>query len=218
MTAGDGRAVEAEPIDVVERRFGARAGIIRSFADALATTGVDRGLIGPREVPRLWSRHLLNSLALEALIGPGEAVADVGSGAGLPGLVVAVARPDLTVSLIEPSLRRVTWLEEFIGRQGIGNARVVRARAEELRSSGERWPVVTARAVAPLERLAGWCLPLLRPHGRLLALKGESAQEELEAARRTLANLGAARSRVLIVSDADTGPATVVEVVGREDR
>ncbi len=154
------------------------------YVRLLATEGTVRGLIGPREVPRLWDRHLLNSVALAPLVPAGARVVDVGSGAGLPGIPLALVRPDLTITLLEPLARRVTFLDECVDALGLGRVSVVRGRAEEgpVRRSLGGADVVTARAVAPLEKLAGWCLPLLRPGGQLLALKGSSAAEELAAA------------------------------------
>ena len=184
--------------------FGDAVDRAEEYVRLLATEGTVRGLIGPREVPRLWDRHLLNSVAIAPLVPAGARVVDVGSGAGLPGIPLALARPDLTVTLLEPLARRVTFLDECVDALGLRNATVVRGRAEEgpvLRSLGGA-DVVTARAVAPLEKLAGWCLPLLRPGGRLLALKGSSAAEELAAS-------GLADAVVTEVGDP---PATVVVV------
>lgn len=154
------------------------------YVRLLATEGTVRGLIGPREVPRLWDRHLLNSVAIAPLVPAGAHVVDVGSGAGLPGIPLALARPDLTVTLLEPLARRVTFLDECVDALRLGTVTVVRGRAEEgpVRRSLGGADVVTARAVAPLDKLAGWCLPLLRPGGRLLAIKGSSAAAELAAA------------------------------------
>jgi 16S rRNA (guanine527-N7)-methyltransferase len=166
-----------------------------AYADLLASAGVERGLIGPREVPRLWERHLLNCAVVAPALEQESTVADVGSGAGLPGLVWALRRPDLRITLVEPMLRRVRFLEEATETLGLGQVRVVRARAGEL-PDGPRYDTVTARAVAPLERLAQWCAPLIRPGGTLLALKGESASQELDAAISTLRKLGATDARV----------------------
>lgn len=158
--------------------FGDRLSLARRYAELLATDGVVRGLVGPREAPRLWERHLLNSVAITELLPPGSSVLDVGSGAGLPGLVLAIARPDLRITLVESMARRTTFLEEAVAALGLADqVAVVRARAEEY--PGELVDVVTARAVAPLDRLARWCLPLLRVHGRLLAIKGGSAADEV---------------------------------------
>jgi len=160
------------------------------YAELLATDGVVRGLIGPREAPRLWDRHLLNCAALGEVVPHGSTVADVGSGAGLPGLVLAIARPDLRVTLIEPLLRRTRFLEEAVALLGLQEqVEVVRGRAEEL--SGDRtFDAVTARAVAPLDRLARWCLPLVAAGGELFAMKGASAPVEVEAAGPELRRLG----------------------------
>jgi 16S rRNA (guanine527-N7)-methyltransferase len=179
------------------------------FATMLATDGIVRGLIGPAEVPRLWTRHLLNSVAISELIPPDAAVIDVGSGAGLPGVPLAIARPDLTITLVEPLLRRATWLEEVVGVLELDHVTVVRARAEDL-SGRLSAAYVTARAVAPLPRLAGWCLPLVRPEGCLLALKGRSAREELAAAEQVLQELGAAEWTVLDLDSSDPVSSTSV--------
>ena len=151
--------------------FGAGSAQIQRFAELLATEGVRRGLIGPRELPRLWTRHILNCVVVQGLIARGRSVADLGSGAGLPGVVLAVARPDLSVTLIEPLLRRTRFLEEVTADLELSNVTVVRARAEELRGR-VAFDVVVARAVAPLDRLARWGLPLCMPGGELLAIKG----------------------------------------------
>ncbi len=163
-----------------EQLFGVRLPLAARYVDLLTEQGVLRGLIGPREVPRLWQRHILNSAVVAELIPTGATVVDVGSGAGLPGVPLALARPDLTVTLLEPMARRVGWLTDVVAELGIP-VEVVRGRAEEpdvqRRLGGA--DVVTARAVAPLAKLAGWCLPLVRPGGQLVALKGESAGDEL---------------------------------------
>lgn len=178
------------------------------YAEILAGAGVERGMIGPREVPRLWDRHLVNSGVVLERVPEGATVADVGSGAGLPGLVWAIARPDLRVTLVEPLLRRTTFLDEVVEELGLTNVRVLRARAEEV---DEQFDVVTARAVAALEKLARWCMPLVRPGGVLLALKGRSAQDEVDAAKRTLGRLGATATLVRTYGDVEV-PTTVVEV------
>ena len=162
------------------------------YAELLATAGVLRGLIGPREAPRLWERHLLTSAVLADLVPERASLADIGSGAGLPGLVLAIARPDLQVTLVEPLLRRTGFLDEVVRELGLGDrVEVVRGRAEELH--GRRsFAVVTARAVAPLERLARWCLPLVEPAGELIALKGVTASAEVAEATPALRSLGCA--------------------------
>ncbi len=164
--------------------FGENYQTAQDYVDILASRGVDWGLIGPREVDRLWPRHVLNSLAIEPMIGEGRTVVDVGSGAGLPGIPLAIKRPDLSVTLLEPLLRRANFLTEAVAELGLDErVTVVRVRAEEHR---ERYDVVTARAVAALPKLLGWCLPLLAPRAELLALKGESAEQELVEAQKQL--------------------------------
>ncbi|WP_332643484.1 16S rRNA (guanine(527)-N(7))-methyltransferase RsmG [Aeromicrobium sp.] len=178
------------------------------YADLLATEGVVRGLIGPREVPRLWDRHILNSAVVLPRVPQGATVADVGTGAGLPGLVWAIARPDLKVTLIEPLLRRTTFLDEAVVKLGLENVTVLRARAEDVK---ETYDVVTARAVAPLDKLGRWCLPLVRKGGVLLALKGRTAEQEVKASTATLHRLGATTIVVSTYGEEDN-PTTVVEV------
>jgi 16S rRNA (guanine527-N7)-methyltransferase len=188
------------------------------FADRLATDGVERGLIGPREVERIWERHILNSAVVTELLPPGSRVVDVGSGAGLPGLPMAIRRADLHVDLVEPMLRRTEFLSEVATELGLGDRlRVIRGRAEEkaVRSQVGAADWVTARAVAPLDRLVKWCLPLLSPHGRLLALKGRTAEEEITAHRAAMAGLGAVVEDVKRVGESDPDAATWVIVVRR---
>lgn len=181
----------------------------REYAALLATTAVERGLIGPREVPRLWQRHLLNCAVVGEELAPGTEVADVGSGAGLPGIVLAIARPDLRVTLVEPVLRRVTFLTEVVAALELVNVEVVRARAEELHGV-RRFPVVTSRAVAPLGRLAGWCLPLLEADGTMIAIKGASALSEVTAAAKELDRLGAGPVQVHTLGVGVVDPPTTV--------
>lgn len=195
--------------------FGAALPTLERYAALLAGPGVERGLLGPRETPRLWERHLLNCAGLAELLEPGQAVADLGSGAGLPGVVLAAMRPDVTVVLIEPLLRRASFLEQVLAELGLRTAVVRRARAEELAGS-LIVDVVTARAVAPLDRLAGWALPLLPAGGRLLALKGERADSELAGAGAALKAAGAAVAEVVTVGTALTEARVVV--VTRGDR
>ncbi|MDY0113152.1 MAG: 16S rRNA (guanine(527)-N(7))-methyltransferase RsmG [Corynebacterium sp.] len=148
----------------------------------LAEHATVRGLIGPREVPRLWDRHILNCAALADVIPDGATVADIGSGAGLPGIPLAIARPDVQVILIEPLLRRTTFLDEVVADLQLDNVTVIRGRAEEkvVREAAGLVDVVTSRAVAPLGKLAGWSLPLVRSGGQMIAMKGSSAAEEIE--------------------------------------
>lgn len=161
-----------------------------AFARLLVEDGVLRGLIGPREVPRLWDRHLLNCALLADAIEEGLEVCDIGSGAGLPGLVLALRRPDLKVTLVEPLLRRTRFLDEAVEALGLSNVEVVRARAEELHGKRD-FDVVTSRAVAPLGRLLAWSLPLVRQGGVVLAMKGSSVRDELAEADRELRRFGA---------------------------
>jgi 16S rRNA (guanine527-N7)-methyltransferase len=178
----------------------------------LATVGVERGLIGPRETPRLWERHVLNCLALSAEPAPGASVVDLGSGAGLPGLVLAIGRPDLDVTLVEPLLRRATFLEEAVTTLGLVNVRVLRDRADGLHGR-ERFDVVTARALAPLDRLLGWAMPLVRPTGVLLAMKGSAAAAEVDAAAEVLRALHCAAPEIVELTGPDgSSTATVVRV------
>jgi 16S rRNA (guanine527-N7)-methyltransferase len=183
---------------------------LERYAGLLATEGVVRGLIGPREVPRLWDRHLINCGLLASLVPEGATVADLGSGAGLPGLVLALARPDLRVTLIEPMARRVAFLTEAVAVLGLEQITVVRGRAEEW-AGPDRFEVVTARALAPLPKLLGWALPLVAEGGVLLAMKGSSAAEEIEAARPELAR-HRATAEVITLSVPGSSTTTVVRV------
>ncbi|MDW5328482.1 16S rRNA (guanine(527)-N(7))-methyltransferase RsmG [Plantactinospora sp. KLBMP9567] len=260
---GDSSPVVPLPAELAEPArtlFAERLPLAAAYAELLAGPGVLRGLIGPRETPRIWDRHLLNCAAVAELLPVGASVVDVGSGAGLPGIVLAIARPDLAVTLVEPLARRAVFLAEVVTALDLADTvTVVRARAEELAASrrasaagrrrragrsgrrplpvdpdgslpvGTGGPVdlanlpaelrvpadvVTARAVAPLDRLAGWCLPLAVPGGRLLALKGASAAEEVAEHAETVRRLGGSAP---VVRQAGLGvvdpPTTVVEVV-----
>jgi 16S rRNA (guanine527-N7)-methyltransferase len=198
--------------------FGQRLPLATEYARRLATDGVVRGLIGPREAERIWERHLLNCAALAELIPSDASVIDVGSGAGLPGIVLAVARPDLSVALVEPLARRTVFLLEVVSDLGLDNVAVTRARAEEAVGMLPPADVVTARAVAPLDRLAAWCLPLARVGGRLLALKGATAADEVVAHRDAIARLGGGEPVIRMCgSGLLPEPTTVVEVVRERD-
>ena len=178
--------------------FGERLAVAQRYGEILAGAGIERGLLGPSEVDRLWDRHLVNSAAMAELFEPGERVADIGSGAGLPGIPLAIARPDLKVTLIEPLLRRSEFLRETIDELGLDVA-VIRGRAEDraVRDAAGEMDAVVSRAVASLDKLSRWSLPLLRAGGRMLALKGERAVDEVEEHRRTLSSLGAIEVKVV---------------------
>ena len=188
--------------------FGSQLPMAQRYADALAGAGVERGLIGPREIDRLWERHLLNCAVVAVRCPEHSTVADVGSGAGLPGLVWAIARPDLHVTLVEPLLRRTQFLQEVVDELGLRNVVVLRSRAEEV---DDTYDVVTARAVAGLDKLAKWCWPLVATGGVLLALKGRTAAEEIATAKRTLGRLGVRDTVVRTYGDLEV-PTTVVEL------
>lgn len=210
----------AELVPAAEALFGDRLDLAIAYAELLATEGVVRGLIGPRETPRIWSRHLLNCAAVAERIPDGATVLDVGSGAGLPGLVLAIARPDISVGLVEPLARRTSFLLEAVQQLGLGRSvRVIRGRADEVAAGTTNVGVltadiVTARAVAPLDRLAGWCLPLANPGGRLVALKGSSAADEVAEHQAEVERLGGGEPTVRQcgVGVIDP-PTTVVEIV-----
>ncbi len=198
--------------------FGDRLEIAQRYEELLAGPGVVRGLIGPREADRLWDRHILNSAAVAEVIEPDARVVDIGSGAGLPGIPLAIARPDLRVILVEPMLRRADFLREAADELRIALT-VVRGRAEDknVRHAVAGADVVVSRAVAGLDRLVGWSLPLLRPGGRMLALKGERADDEVAEHRAAMEKLGAADIRVMRCGSGYlTPPTTVVEAVRSE--
>jgi 16S rRNA (guanine527-N7)-methyltransferase len=193
--------------------LGDRLPVMVRYAEALADAGVVRGLIGPREVPRLWDRHLMNCAVLTEALSPQARVADVGSGAGLPGLVLAILRPDLELVLLEPLLRRSAFLTEMVAALTLPNVTVRRARAQDCPDLRGTFDVVTARAVAPLAKLLDWSLPLVRDGGRLLALKGAGAAAEVAEVRT-----GTRRSAVASIEVRSLGerfvdtPTTVVEL------
>ena len=212
-----GVSVAPPPPAAVEKVFGSRFAEVVRYVELLATDGLTRGLVGPREVPRLWDRHVLNCAALTELIGPDEAVVDVGSGAGLPGIVLALARPDLHVVLVESLARRTAFLDECRVALRLENVSVHRGRAEDRDTVAAvgRVDVVTSRAVAPLDRLAAWCLPLLRTGGRMLAVKGASAETEVEKYTGAVARLGGTRIEVRRCGVGMVEPPTTVIVVCR---
>ncbi|WP_066583305.1 16S rRNA (guanine(527)-N(7))-methyltransferase RsmG [Cellulomonas timonensis] len=198
--------------------FGPAWPAIEGFHRLLTDEGVLRGLVGPREVGRLWERHLLNSAAVVPFLPETGRIIDIGSGAGLPGIVVAAMRPDAEVVLLEPMERRIDWLTEVVDELGLANAVVTRGRAEDLH--GElRADAVTARAVAPLDRLYRWALPLLGKGGVLVALKGARAQEEVDAGARWAKKLGGGPAEVISASTiAGAEQTTVVRVVREAER
>ena len=192
-----------------ERLFGPATVAAEHYARLLAGPAVARGLIGPHEVPRLWERHLLNSAAVAELVPHPGSLVDLGSGAGLPGIVLALLLPDVAVTLLEPLLRRVRFLEECVHDLGLENTQVCRGRAEDLAGQLAA-DVVTARAVAPLGRLAALALGLARPGGTVLAIKGANASQEVAAARPALDRLGVQSVDVVRAGDGKVDPATTV--------
>ncbi len=189
------------------------AGAVR-FAELLDEHGEERGLIGPRELPRLWSRHILNSAAVSPLLPDEGTVADVGSGAGLPGIVLALLHPELDFHLIEPMERRVAWLTEVVEELDLDNVTLHQVRAEELHGR-MRFEIVTARAVAAMTKLAPITMPLVGHGGSLLAQKGAKAAEELAKARSVLKSLGATRTQVHEIDVLDDGDITRVVQITR---
>ncbi len=190
-------AVEAEPA-VAAQLFGDRIDVARSFTDALAREGEERGLIGPLELPRLWTRHVLNSVIAAPLFS--GSVADIGSGAGLPGIVLAIARPDVRWTLVEPMERRVNWLNEQVSALGLSNVQVLRARAEDVRQP-DGFDFVTARAVSALRTLIPITAPLVRDSGELALLKGMNAPAEVEAAQKQIKKFRLSDVRVEILGE-----------------
>jgi 16S rRNA (guanine527-N7)-methyltransferase len=202
-----------QSVEIAREIYGAEFPVINRYVDILRSTAVEWGLLGPREAERVWDRHVLNSASLSGLIAADSAVADVGSGAGLPGIPLAIVRPDLRVTLIEPLLRRSTFLTQAVAELQISDrVKVVRSRAEDHQQT---YDVVAARALAPLDRLIGWCNPLRAPDGVILALKGASAADEIASASRQL-ETAQLRAEVLMVRHhPDMDPATVVRLSKR---
>lgn len=201
------------PPAAAEKLFGPAIGQASRYAALLAGPGVERGLLGPREVPRLWDRHLLNCAVVAGLVPPRATVVDIGSGAGLPGIVIAMLLPGVRMTLLEPMLRRTTFLGECVQDLRLGNVKVCRGRAEEM-AGRFRADIVTARAVAPLARLAELSAGVVRPGGTILAIKGRGAQAELDAAAPVLRRLGTRSSEVLTAGHGIVEPpATVVRIL-----
>ncbi|MCW4466627.1 16S rRNA (guanine(527)-N(7))-methyltransferase RsmG [Glutamicibacter sp. MNS18] len=205
-------SLTAEEVVAAERIFGDRLELAKRYVEHLATSGIERGLLGPREVPRLWSRHVLNCAVIESLMGQDAEVADIGSGAGLPGLCLAIARPDLKLTLIEPLERRCIWLSEVIDDLELQNVTVMRGRAEQMVDVVNA-DYVTARAVSALSNLAGLTIPLLHGNGELIAIKGRSAAEEVTKAAKVIRKLGGTATEVLTIGEQLLeDPTTVVRI------
>ncbi|WP_196881918.1 16S rRNA (guanine(527)-N(7))-methyltransferase RsmG [Arthrobacter sp. CAN_A214] len=204
MSEGEGKAAQTV--------FGDRLVLAERFVTHLSTSGIERGLLGPREVPRLWSRHVLNCAVVADLIKQQLTVCDVGSGAGLPGIALAIARPDLSLVLVEPLERRVIWLNEVVEDLGLENVLVHRARAEQVVDQIDA-DVVTARAVSALGGLMQLTIPLLHGRGEVLAIKGRSAAEEVAKAAKLIRRLGGSGVEVVRAgAEILEEPTTVVRV------
>lgn len=194
MSELEGLPVEI-PNEAAVELFALSYSAVSHFAQMLVDEGETRGLIGPRELPRLWSRHLVNSAAIVPFVPMNAQMLDVGSGAGFPGMVVAIMRPDVDVHLVEPMLRRIEWLADVVEELGLDNVTLHHKRAEELHGQGKA-DIVTSRAVANLSKLIPITLPLVRGGGSLLALKGRKAQEEVDQARKLFKKFGVAKALV----------------------
>ena len=210
------RSAPPSPPDIATAVFGERLGLAQRYAELLADIGVDWGILGPHEIDRLWERHLLNCGVVAELLEPGEQVADIGSGAGLPGLPLAIAKPGLRIVLIESLLRRTEFLRTAVTELGL-DVEVVRGRAEDpaVRESVGGRDAVVSRAVAPLDKVTRWSLGLLRPGGRMLAIKGERAPDEVREHRRVMTGLGATDARVVECGVSYLSPPTTVVVARR---
>ena len=191
---------EAWVVDAAEVLYGEQLEVAERFVEHLVTTGIEWGLLGPREVPRMWERHVLNCAVVHELLPQGALVADVGSGAGLPGIALAIARPDVQFVLIEPLERRVDWLNMVIEDLELQNVDVVRARSEQVVDSVDV-DIVTARAVSAMKSLIPMTVPLLHGKGELLAIKGRSAPAELDKADKVLRKFKTKGSEVLTIGD-----------------
>ena len=198
---------ELEPANAVEI-FGANIDKARVYFNALVRDSDELGLLGPREMPKLWSRHILNSAVVAELVPDGKTCADVGSGAGLPGIPMAIAQPNAEFVLIEPMERRSNWLKLMVDEIGLTNVRVIRARAEEV---GEVFDLVTARAVSALPKLLRMTVPLTRDGGAIIALKGAKAAEEIEESKKLVKKLKIKSFDIVQVGTAHLAePTTVV--------
>jgi 16S rRNA (guanine527-N7)-methyltransferase len=204
------------PPETANAIFGPRIDLAQRYAELLADPGVEWGLVGPHEIDRIWERHLVNCGVVAELLEPGERVADIGSGAGLPGLALAIAKPGLRVVLIESMLRRTEFLRMAVAELGL-DAEVVRGRAEDsaVRRTAGDFDAVTSRAVATLDKVTRWSLPLLRPDGRMVAIKGERARDEVREFRRVMTALGAEDVRVVECGVQYLSPPTTVVMARR---
>lgn len=199
---------------VAREVFGERTALAEAYHESLAQTAAQRGFIGPKEVDRLWERHILNCGVIGEAFEPGLRVADIGSGAGLPGVPLALARPDLRVTLIEPLLKRATYLTEVVEELGLDNVDVIRGRAEE--QPPATYEAVTSRAVAPLGKLAGWSLPLVRAGGVMVAMKGASVREELERDAAEIDAAGGTHAEIFHAGESVLEqPTTLIRIVRR---
>ena len=196
---------------MLARIFGDRQDLAVAYHESLATDATTRGFIGPREKPRLWDRHIYNCAVIGEAIPEGARVIDIGSGAGLPGIPLAIARPDLQVTLLEPLLKRSNYLAEITEKLGLDNVTVIRDRAENL-GKDAKFDVVTSRAVAPLAKLARWSLPLCKPGGMMLAMKGASASEEIERDKSAIKRAQGERAEIITVGAELEGSTTLIRV------
>lgn len=207
----DGVLVDAEKV-AARKIFGDELPLAQRYVHHLSTSGIERGLLGPREIPRLWGRHVLNCAVVAQLIAADARVTDVGSGAGLPGLTFAIARPDLHLTLIEPLERRVLWLQEVVADLGLSNVKILRGRSEQFVGQISA-DVVTARAVSALPNLASLTMPLLKDGGEVIAIKGQSAQMEVEKAEKIIRKLGGTTVEVQTIGgDLLEQPTTIVRI------
>lgn len=199
---------------IAEEIFGNNFSKALAYHELLATDGTVRGFIGPREVPRLWDRHILNCAVIGEAMPADATVADIGSGAGLPGIPLALARPDLKIFLIEPLLKRSVFLQEVVDKLELGHVEVIRGRAEEkaVRKIVDKVDVVTSRAVAPLGKLATWSLPLVRSGGHMIAMKGSSVHEEIERDAQLIRRAGGGNPKVFTVGEMLAQPTTLISI------
>ncbi|QMW66422.1 16S rRNA (guanine(527)-N(7))-methyltransferase RsmG [Mumia sp. ZJ1417] len=203
---------ETSPPPEAAAVFGGRLDLARRYVDLLSTDGVVRGLIGPREVPRIWTRHVVNCALPATDLPAGASIADVGSGAGLPGLVWAIMRPDVKITLIEPLLRRTTFLSEVVDELGLSHVEVSRGRAEEIK---EQYDIVTSRAVASLGKLVRWSMPLVRPGGQMRAIKGSAAEAEIEESLSTIRAAGGTNPRVASYGEGVVETPTTIVIIDK---